>query len=120
TPHIPRGPYRTVLHGVPTIRVFEALACGIPLVSLPWQDREGLFREGDFTVAATPAEMTAALRLLAVDRERAAAQAERGLATIRARHSCDHRAEQLDEIVGALGRAGSGLSTPTETELACA
>ena len=35
------------LPGIPTIRVFEALACGIPLVSAPWQDEEGLFRPGE-------------------------------------------------------------------------
>ena len=29
------------MHGIPTIRVFEALACGIPLlISAPWQDTE--------------------------------------------------------------------------------
>ena len=33
TVHIPRRPYATALPGIPTIRVFEALACGIPLVS---------------------------------------------------------------------------------------
>ena len=38
--------YSTILPGIPTIRVFEALACGIPLVSAPWEDAEGLFRPG--------------------------------------------------------------------------
>ena len=33
TVHVPRRPYATALPGIPTIRVFEALACGIPLVS---------------------------------------------------------------------------------------
>jgi spore maturation protein CgeB len=43
-----------MLPGIPTIRVFEALACGIPLVSAPWDDSEHLFRPGeDFLVAAT-------------------------------------------------------------------
>src|SRR5690606_33948341 len=31
TVHVPRRPYVRALPGVPTIRVFEALACGIPL-----------------------------------------------------------------------------------------
>ena len=34
------------LPGIPTIRPFEALACGIPLVSAPWHDAEHLFRDG--------------------------------------------------------------------------
>ena len=32
TLHIPRRPYVELLRGIPTIRVFEALACGIPLI----------------------------------------------------------------------------------------
>ena len=38
TVHVPRRPYVQALPGIPTIRVFEALACGIPLVSAPWDD----------------------------------------------------------------------------------
>ena len=44
--HIPRRQYVRVLHGTPTIRVFEALACAAPLVSTPWPDTDGLFRAG--------------------------------------------------------------------------
>jgi spore maturation protein CgeB len=40
TVHVPRRPYVRDLPGIPTIRVFEALACGIPLVCAPWDDRE--------------------------------------------------------------------------------
>ncbi len=50
--HIPRRPYVESLPGIPTIRVFEALACGIPLISAPWSDSEALFRpEQDFWLA---------------------------------------------------------------------
>ena len=53
TVHVPRRPYAQALPGIPTIRVFEALACGIPLVSAPWDDVEGLFRPGeDFLIGA--------------------------------------------------------------------
>ena len=53
TVHVPRRYYATILPGIPTIRVFEALACGIPLVSAPWDDAEQLFRPGtDYLVAA--------------------------------------------------------------------
>ena len=38
TVHVPRRPYVAALPGIPTIRMFEALACGIPLVSAPWDD----------------------------------------------------------------------------------
>lgn len=35
TVHVPRRPYVEALPGIPTIRPFEALGCGIPLVSAP-------------------------------------------------------------------------------------
>src|SRR5690606_6334041 len=46
TIHVPRRFYAEQLPGIPTIRVFEALASGIPLVCAPWQDSEGLFTPG--------------------------------------------------------------------------
>lgn len=103
TVHVPRRFYSTVLPGIPTIRVFEALACGIPLVSAPWDDSEHLFTPGeDYLVAATGEQMTARLRALAADPVLRAELAAHGLATIRAHHSCAHRAEQLLGIVAQL------------------
>jgi spore maturation protein CgeB len=99
TVHIPRRPYVKSLPGIPTIRPFEALACGIPLVCSPWRDAERLFTPGkDFLVARTGAEMTKHLAALAADETKRRALAEHGLATIRARHTCAHRVQQLMEI----------------------
>ena len=103
TVHVPRRFYTTILPGIPTIRVFEALACGIPLVSAPWHDAEGLFRPGeDFLFAADGAAMTRHLRALAADPELRASLAASGLETIRARHTCDHRADELLAIAASL------------------
>lgn len=103
TVHIPRGPYLDRLPGIPTIRPFEALACGIPLISTRWTDAEGLFREGtDYLKVASPAEMREQMLRLSRDSEARARLAESGLETIRARHTCDHRAEQLEGIVEEL------------------
>ena len=107
TLHVPRRAYVQALRGIPTIRVFEALACGIPLVSAPWLDAEGLFRPGDCVMVDSPREMGEALHRFATDQDARAAQAERGLETIRARHTCGHRAAQLLEILAELGRAGA-------------
>ncbi|HEV2125426.1 MAG TPA: glycosyltransferase, partial [Chloroflexota bacterium] len=38
--HVIRRQYMRVLHGIPTIRVFEALACGTALVSTRWHDTD--------------------------------------------------------------------------------
>jgi len=52
TIHIPRRPYLEALPGIPTIRPFEALACGIPLVAARWNQTGGTFTPGkDFLVA---------------------------------------------------------------------
>ncbi len=95
TVHIPRQQYTAAMTGIPTIRVFEALACGIPLICAPWEDTEHLFREGDFLFARTPDEMTAAIQYLLQNPAEAQAQATRGLETILARHTCAHRAGEL-------------------------
>ncbi|HEV2061901.1 MAG TPA: glycosyltransferase, partial [Solirubrobacteraceae bacterium] len=82
--------------GIPTIRPFEALACGIPLVCAPWEDADGLFTPGeDYLVARDGEEMRRAMRTILHDRERAAALREHGLATIAARHTCAHRVDEL-------------------------
>ena len=106
TVHIPRRPYVEALPGIPTIRVFEALACGIPLVSAPWRDSEGLFPAGCYLSANTGAEMSAALLLLRNDTALRDELVCNGLAAIEARHSCAHRVEGLLTLLATLrGRA---------------
>jgi len=109
TVHIPRRPYARALPGIPTIRPFEALACGIPLVSAPWDDTEGLFRGGrDLLFAANGAQMTAHLRAVLSDCVLAESLSRCGLETIRSRHTCSHRVKQLLEIIAASESRASG------------
>lgn len=104
TVHVPRGPYARALPGIPTIRVFEALACGLPLISAPWDDTEGLFAPGrDFLVVRNRSEAVKAMRLLRDDAAAAAELAGRGLARIRARHTCAHRVDELFQILREVG-----------------
>jgi spore maturation protein CgeB len=98
TVHIPRRQYSAAMPGIPTIRVFEALACGIPLISAPWSDTEELFREGDFLFVNNGNQMEQAMRKLLRDERAAREQALRGLETVLARHTCRHRAEDLTGI----------------------
>lgn len=105
TVHVPRRFYGNGLSGVPTIRVFEALACGIPLLCAPWTDTEGLFTAGhDYICVQDAAGMEAEIRHLLRDDAARAQMAEHGLKTIRQRHTCSHRATQLLEICEELGR----------------
>jgi spore maturation protein CgeB len=103
TVHVPRRPYVEALPGIPTIRPFEALACGIPLVSAPWRDDEGLFTAGeDYLVARDGAEMKRQLRAVLDDQGLARALAEHGRATVLARHTCAHRVDELMSILKEL------------------
>jgi spore maturation protein CgeB len=96
TIHVPRRYYVEALPGIPTIRVFEALACGIPLVSAPWHDDENLFLPGlDYLVGHDESAMTRHLRALQEDADFRGSLVEHGLGTIRARHTCAHRAREL-------------------------
>lgn len=106
TVHVPRRAYAEKLVGVPTIRMFEALACGIPLISAPWRDSENLFRPGfDYLVAKDGHQMRECMRALLCDGELAASISQQGLETISARHTCRHRVDELFDILADLGVA---------------
>ena len=103
TVYVPRAPYVRMLPGIPTIRVFEALACGIPLVCAPWSDCEGLFRPGDMLFAADGTDAKRHISAVLADPDLAASLADNGLRTIRERHTCAHRVDQLLGICAELG-----------------
>jgi len=103
TVHVPRRFYVEQLPGIPTIRVFEALACGIPLVCAPWDDAEGLFRPGeDYLIAPDGEDMRRRLERLRDDPDLRASLVACGLETIRTRHTCAHRVSELLGIVESL------------------
>lgn len=104
TMHIPRRPYAEILAGIPTIRVFEALACGIPLICSPWADIEGLFSPGkDFLLVRDGKGMEDGLRAVLSDRELAQGLSTHGRQTIFARHTCAIRVDELLDICRELG-----------------
>jgi len=112
--HVPRRFYANGLSGVPTIRVFEALASGSPLVCAPWTDSEGLFRPGqDYISVSDSKAMIAALRHLLGDQQARQQLSESGFESVRARHTCAHRAEQLTEVCHELGRPAVARSPAT-------
>lgn len=99
TVHVPRRYYTDMLPGIPTIRVFEALACGIPLVCAPWEDSEGLFRPGeDYLEARDAGQMRRCLTALDKDTQLRAELSANGLERVRSRHGCSHRAAELLDI----------------------
>jgi spore maturation protein CgeB len=105
TVHVPRRAYATQLPGIPTIRPFEAMSCGIPLICSPWNDSEGLFKAGhDYLLAHTGAEMRHCMRMLLEDSGLRQSLARNARRTILARHTCAHRVDELLEIYARLTR----------------
>src|SRR3954451_22013100 len=114
TVHVPRRPYVEALPGIPTIRVFEALACGIPLGCSPWPDVENLFTPGrDYLVARDGEDMKRHLRRVLNEPEVARALSAHGLRTILARHTCAHRADELLAVMEELRAERGGSNRVT-------
>ncbi|HEX5423726.1 MAG TPA: glycosyltransferase [Candidatus Acidoferrales bacterium] len=106
TVHVPRRPYVKALPGIPTIRVFEALACGIPLVSALWHDAENLFTPGrDYLLARDGQEMVRHLAALMEKPELRSDLSDHARRTILVRHTCAHRVDELLRICGQIAKA---------------
>ena len=77
---------------------------GIPLVSAPWEDAEGLFEPGkDFLQARDGNEMARHLRDVLREPALARSLAQHGRRTILERHTCAHRVAELLAIAEELG-----------------
>jgi spore maturation protein CgeB len=112
TLHIPRRPYVRELPGIPTIRPFEAMACGIPLICSPWHDTEQLFTPGrDFLIAHDGKEMKQLIDKVLSDPTFAEDLSINALATIKEKHTCAHRMAELLEIHAELAEETKPLAT---------
>ena len=79
----------------PSVRLFEAAACGVPIISDWWEGLDELFRPGEeILIAETAAEALGMLREIPEARRRSIAQAAR--ARVMAGHTGDHRAAELE------------------------
>ncbi len=105
TVHVPRRPYVEKLPGIPTIRPFEAMACGIPLICSAWQDSENLFTAGkDYLQASNGANMIQHMKTILNDEKAASALAEHALNTIHNRHTCYQRVDELMKVIEKTGK----------------
>ena len=90
----------------PSVRLFEAAACGVPVVSDWWDGLDAFFRPGtEILVARSPEEVLQHMRETDDDRRTAMGAAAR--ARVLAEHTAQHRAEELEQHVAALLTAGS-------------
>jgi len=96
----------------PSVRLFEAAACGTPILSDPWEGLETLFQPGREILLADDTQ--AALDALHEDHNKLGAAA-RG--AVLSAHTADHRAAELEghltEAAQIRRRRPSGRSIPT-------
>jgi spore maturation protein CgeB len=106
----------------PSVRLFEAAACGVPIMTDEWHGLEEFFKPGsDILIARSTRDALSCLR--AFDAESLQLIGARGLQRVLARHTAAHRAQELEshvrEAAGAYSPADVGGSW-TEPTTVCA
>jgi spore maturation protein CgeB len=82
----------------PSVRLFEAAACGVPIISDGWQGLDTLFKpDEEILVARSAADVLAALR--DIDKTDRRAIGERARRRILLAHTAAHRAAALERYV---------------------
>src|SRR3954469_24029457 len=82
----------------PSVRLFEAAACGVPIISDAWQGLDTIFRPGSEILISGSGAQTLRLLNEVSERERRAI-ARRPRQRVLAEHTAEHRAIQLEEYL---------------------
>ena len=91
----------------PSVRLFEAAACGVPIISDSWAGLEEILIPGrEILVAETAADVIDALN--DVDDATHAAIAAAARTRVLAEHTAARRVEQLEQELAALAMSGAG------------
>jgi len=102
TLNVTRADMRAAGHS-PSVRIFEAAACGVPIIGDPWPGLETVLKPGEGILVAEDAGE--ALRILRETtpeaRDRLASAARRAVLE---RHTADHRAGELEAILSTTRR----------------
>jgi len=96
----------------PSVRLFEAAACGTPIISDEWPGLDMFLEPGEeILVARNSADVLACLREMPEDERRALGI--RARARILTAHSADHRAMELERYVAEVARVPLSASRRT-------
>jgi spore maturation protein CgeB len=85
----------------PSVRLFEAAACGVPVISDRWEGLEEIFTPGEEILIADSADDVLAY-LGEVGEDERGAIAERARRRVLAEHTAERRCEQLEEEVAGV------------------
>jgi spore maturation protein CgeB len=87
----------------PSVRLFEASACGTPIISDPWAGLEMIFRPGrEIVIAQSSDDVVAALSMSEDERAKLGAA---GRARCLAGHTAAHRAAELEQAIQSVLRS---------------
>jgi spore maturation protein CgeB len=82
----------------PSVRLFEAAACKVPVISDYWEGLDRFFREGrEILIARSAADTIRYLKELTEKERRVIAENARG--RVLSEHTGEHRAGELEEYV---------------------
>jgi len=100
----------------PSVRLFEAAACGTPIISDLWDGLETLFvRDREIVLAERPDEVLAALRSTSETARMALGEA--GRRRILAAHTAAHRAAEFEALLRQPQAGGAAHAETTATPL---
>ena len=86
----------------PSVRLFEAAACGTPIISDVWDGLDSLLEPGsEIALAERTEDVIAYLEWTEAQRR---AMAERARARVLSAHTAAHRAAELEQAISAVGR----------------
>jgi spore maturation protein CgeB len=89
----------------PSVRLFEAAACGTPIVSDPWRGLSDLLPPGEIVIAQTPEDV---LRALSLPDPQARAIGQAARSRVLAAHTGRARARELARALRPRGLAATG------------
>jgi spore maturation protein CgeB len=84
----------------PSVRIFEAAACGTPLISDPWPGLDEILRSGKEIAIADDSD--GVVKLLAQPKEYRETIGWAGRQRVLASHTASHRAQELDQYLAEL------------------
>jgi spore maturation protein CgeB len=112
TLNITRADMRTAGYS-PSVRLFEAAACGTPIISDYWSGLETLFElEKEILTAASADEVVVYLQEISEDDRRAIG--ERARLRVLAAHTSEQRAIELEHYVAELMQTGATATTSAQ------
>lgn len=93
----------------PSVRLFEAAACGVPIVSDWWEGLDAFFEpDREIVIAENSDDVLRALRMSDADRH---GIAKRARERVLAEHTAAHRARELEALTNELSSMRTGRDT---------